>query len=425
MQARLLSRNHGLTTCGYTSKHLAPPGWAIDAQFCDLSLYNARHMNVKKWRHLRDIRAALVACILLCTAACVSLPDTDELLRAPSPHLSSEAPAGITDERARFRGYFCAELERATDRGNATTCDDWLHRLPDEIANAPKAGSARRPLQALFVTGAFSECFGESARPFASAIAELAGSGDDFGTIVVGGRSGTAHNAGQIAEFLGSWPTSNEKPLVLFGYSKGTSDILQFIVDYPELASRVSAVVSIAGSVGGSPLADNDSSIYDLLFSHLPSSHCEIGDGHVVDSLRTDTRGQWLAANPLPGHIRYFSLVAFTTRERVARALVPSWELLLGHSRRNDGQLLPVHALLPQSSLLAYLNADHWAVALELENEHEFLGGRPDSTPFPHTALLSATLRLVGQELALTDRDRAEFRASGRHHGSAPDPLRQ
>lgn len=372
-----------------------------------------------------SMRPVLTICMCLFVAGCVSLPDTEDLLRTPSPHLSSDAPAGITDERARFRAYFCAEFERATDPDNAAACEDWLHRLPDETETAPSFGISRRPLQALFVTGAFSECFGESARPFSSAIAELTGSGDDFGTIVVGGRSGTVHNAAQIAEFLRSWPISDEKPLVLFGYSKGTSDILQFLVAYPELAARVSAVVSVAGAVGGSPLADSNSSIYDLLFSHLPSSHCEKGDHHVVDSLRTDTRSMWLAENALPGHIQYYSLVAFTTRERMARALVPSWEALLRHSRRNDGQLLPIHAMLPHSSLLAYLNADHWAVAMELENEHGFIANRPDPKRFPHTALLSAMLRIAGEDLAITDRVGADINASGRYRRSVPDPLQQ
>ena len=121
----------------------------------------------------------------------------------------------------------------------------------------------------------------------------------------------------------------------------------------------------------------------------------------MVDSLGTDVRSEWLAENVLPKHIRYYSLVAFTTREHMARGLVPSWESLLQDSRRNDGQLLPVHAMLPASSLLGYLNADHWAVAMELEKEHGVIADRQDPAPFPRTALLSSILRTVGEDLAL------------------------
>ena len=355
----------------------------------------------KMARRAYGMRPALLMCMVFYVAGCVSQPSLDELMREPSPHLLPDAPAGITDQRVRFREYFCAAFDAKQQPDDISVCSDWLHQLADEMETTAVTSPHREPLQALFVTGAFSECFGPSTIPFASAATALAGSGDDFESIVVGGRSGTEHNAAQIAAFIEAWPVDPVKPLVLFGYSKGTTDILQFLVDYPELASRVSAVVSVAGAVGGSPLADREAALYDLLFSHLPMSNCEKGDHEVVDSLRTDVRSKWLAENVLPTHVRYYSLVAFTTRERLARALVPSWKSLLRDSPRNDGQLIPVHAMLPNSSLLAYLNADHWAVAMELEKDHEFIAARDDYESFPHTALLSAILRTVGEDLLL------------------------
>jgi hypothetical protein len=41
--------------------------------------------------------------------------------------------------------------------------------------------------------------------------------------------------------------------LILLGYSKGTTDILHFLVAYPDLALRIEAVLSVAGAVNGSP----------------------------------------------------------------------------------------------------------------------------------------------------------------------------
>ena len=37
--------------------------------------------------------------------------------------------------------------------------------------------------------------------------------------------------------------------LILLGYSKGATDILYFLVDYPELAKKVTAVMSVAVSM--------------------------------------------------------------------------------------------------------------------------------------------------------------------------------
>ena len=347
-------------------------------------------------RHLvfRVLAFALPASILL--PGCASLPTAAELRKAPSPHLAAQAPTGISDGRGGFRRLFCESLaEYPEEAGSPVPCDFWLHHMDDEPAGEAPRQAGAAPLQVLLVTGAFSECFGDDARPFGSAIGSLRDQGHRIDTIVVGGRSGTVHNAGEISAFLEQWPVQPDVPLVLIGYSKGTSDILQFLVDFPGPASRVDAVVSIAGSVGGSPLADTFGGLYDLLFSHLPYGHCPPGDGEVVDSLQPEVRDRWLRDNSLPAHIRYYSLAAFTTRDRVARALATPWKSLLEHDRRNDGQLLVEDALIPGSTLLGYLDADHWAVALHIEEESPLLAHREEDARFPQLATMQAVLQQV------------------------------
>ena len=340
---------------------------------------------------------AVLAGLALPGCVSVSLPTADELRRAPAPHLDAAAPPGIVDVRAAFRTAFCEALaEYPEDSGPSAACDFWLHRLEDEPAEPAAARRiAASPMQVVLVTGAFSECFGEFALPFSDAVDSLRDSGVRIDTLVVGGRSGTRHNAREIAEYLDAWPVRPEVPLVLVGYSKGTIDILQFLVDFPEAARQVDTVVSVAGSVGGSPLADEFENLYEFLFSHLPSGHCPPGDGDVVHSLRTDVRDAWLQENALPASIDYYSLAAFTTHDRVARSLVVPWETLLKYERRNDGQLLAHDALIPGSTLLGYLDADHWTVALDIEDESPLLAHREEEAQFPHRALLHAILRQV------------------------------
>jgi len=340
---------------------------------------------------------ALAIAANIALSSCVSMPTAEELRRAPSPHLAADAPDGIVDGRSGFRARFCKALEgQSADAEASVPCEFWLHRLDDEpAALAPAQRPPRSPIQVLLVSGAFSECFGKYARPFDSAVAPLRERGYRIDTIIVGGRSGTEHNARQIAEYLEGWPVRPGTPLVLIGYSKGTSDILQFLVDFPEAAQQVDAVVSVAGSVGGSPLAETFDGLYEFLFSHLPLGHCPPGDGEVVDSLRPEVRDAWLRENELPVHVDYYSIAAFTTQERVARALVPAWETLLEYDRRNDGQLLVSDALIPGSTLLGYLDADHWAVALDIEDDSRLLADRDMDAQFPHLALLQAILQLL------------------------------
>ena len=69
---------------------------------------------------------------------------------------------------------------------------------------------------------------------------------------------------------------------MLIGYSKGAPDILEAVVTYPEIRSRVAAVVSAAGAVGGSALA-NDAEQYQAdLLRHFPGATCGSGDGGAV-----------------------------------------------------------------------------------------------------------------------------------------------
>ena len=76
---------------------------------------------------------------------------------------------------------------------------------------------------------------------------------------------------------------------MLIGYSKGAPDILEAVVTYPEIRSRVAAVVSAAGAVGGSALA-NDAKQYQAdMLRHFPGSTCQSGDGGAVESLRPAT----------------------------------------------------------------------------------------------------------------------------------------
>jgi hypothetical protein len=166
----------------------------------------------------------LLVAAALSLSGCVSLPTAEELVRAPAPHQSADAPAGIVDSRARFREYFCASL---------ADCGKWLHELPDEPVTWTFAPAGRADLQVLFVTGAFSECFGEAALPFADAIEALKDGPDRFGTIVVGGRSGTEHNAAQIAAWLEAHLAESDRPLVRSGTRRGPAIFSSFLSTIP------------------------------------------------------------------------------------------------------------------------------------------------------------------------------------------------
>ena len=208
------------------------------------------------------------------------------------------------------------------------------------------------------------------------------------------GGGGAEHNAQQIAAYFRARDFPAADKLVIIGHSKGTIDVLHFLVGYPELARRVDAVVSYAGAVNGTPLAD----VYPqfLVGMALALRGSDAGDGAGYRSLKPSVQMAWLARHPLPAHVRYFSLAAFTERENISYALTDSYDRLAQVNPKNDGQLIYYDQILAGGTLLGYGNGDHWALALPLTESAgfttSFLATR---NVFPREAMLEAVLLYV------------------------------
>ena len=345
-----------------------------------------------------------LATVLLALGGCATAPEVEHDIAAPLQFRTVSAAPAVLDARAAFRETLCSTLraERVASPDD-TSCDRWLWRLKDEPTIDPGAATPSldpQRLEVILVTGAFSVCVGERSRPFAAGADRLEASGARVRTVTVGGRSGTGHNARQIADSLRVDPVEEGRMVILVGYSKGGLDILRFVVDYPELATGIDAVVGVASPVFGTPLADLAAPAYRALVASLPSDKCPPGDGDVLASLQPEEAVGWLAANHLPEGIRFFSLATFATHERVARALAPTWKHLGGPAVRNDGQVVAADAVIPGSTLLGYANSDHWGIALTTEVEHPVLLARSDPVAFPIEQLLVAVVTFVAGELA-------------------------
>jgi pimeloyl-ACP methyl ester carboxylesterase len=336
---------------------------------------------------------------------------------APAEFRTLPGAATMRDGRPAFRATFCDAMRAdGLAAPDDVACDRWLWRLSNEPTpdgNRVIARADPQQLEVVLVTGAFSECVGAATRPFAAGAERLQAVGARVRTIVVSGRSGTDHNARQIADSIAAHPLARDRRVILVGYSKGGLDILRFLVDFPELAAGVDAVVAVASPVFGTPLADLAQPAYSALVAKVPYEKCPPGDGQVIASLRPAVSTQWLAENPLPSSVRYYSLAAFTTREHVARSLVPLWKHLGATEVRNDGQVVVSDAVIPGSTLLALVNADHWGVAQQIEVVHPMLAARPDPVPFPLEQLFATIVAFVADDLARAGPDGVGARGEG------------
>jgi hypothetical protein len=134
-------------------------------------------------------------------------------------------------------------------------------------------------------------------------------------------------------------------------------------------------------------------------------ARCTPGDGHAVESLRPGARLAWLAANPLPGDVPYYSVVTFLQPGRISRALSAGYNKLSRVDARNDSQMLFYDQVIPDSTLVGYLNADHWALAVPISRSHPWIGSTLlNHHGYPREALLEALLRFVEWDLETRER---------------------
>jgi hypothetical protein len=320
--------------------------------------------------------------------------------------MPEELPAGITDARAAFRALYCAVVaDHGASLPDNRPCDAvFAGPSPSDLLALPELVPSRRNLVALFVPGIGYECVRPWMEQPKTAQENLRRFGYDGVNVAVEALSSSARNAAIIRDAVLAEPVAPGGPrIVLVGYSKGMPDVLEAIVRYPEILNRVVAVVSVAGAVQGSPLAESATQGQADLFRHFPKSDCGPGDGGAVESLRPDVRKTWLAEHPLPASIRYYSLVTLPRRESISNVLSHSWRKLAKIDPRNDSQMLYVDQFIPGSTLLAMLDADHWAAALPIARAHRVVGTLfVDKNAFPREALLEAVMRFIEGDLDRT-----------------------
>ena len=356
-------------------------------------------------------RLPTVILVSLMLAACASKPLVPYTTDTPPLVLLPASEAGVTDKRGRFREIACTVLnEHGRELPYYRDCEQALTRVgaePGATGEPVNLGPSNRKLVVALVPGIGWECF-ENWLDYENEFDNyLKKYGFDTHIFAVDGMSGTSNNARQIRDaIMDRADDLQPEQLVLVGYSKGAPDLLQAVVSYPEIHPFIAAVVSVAGAVGGSPLA-NPAKESDLnLLKHIPKSECTEGDGQAVESLRPAVRRQWLQDNPLPRSIRYYSVVTYPSPDRVSSVLKSMQKKLNAIDSRNDSQVIFYDQVIPGSTLVAYLNADHWAIAVPIAEAHPFIGRHfADKNDYPRKAVIEAVLRFIEEDMDRTSHD--------------------
>ena len=350
-------------------------------------------------------RVLTVFLISIMLAACASKPLVPYTTDTPALILVPVSEAGVTDERGRFREIASAVLE---DHGRELLyyrdSDQALTLVGEESGATGEPvdlGQSRHNLIVALIPGIGWDCFENWLNYETRLDSYISKFGFSSMIIPVDGMSGTAHNARLIRDAVMEHADELQpEQLVLIGYSKGAPDVLEAIVSYPEIRPYIAAVVSLAGAVGGSPLANSAKESDLRLLKYIPKSDCSEGDGHAVESLRPAIRRQWLADNPLPESVRTYSLVTYPTPDRVSSVLKSMQKKLAAVDSRNDGQVIFYDQIIPGSTLMGFLNADHWAIAVPAADNHPTLGKTfVNKNDYPRKAILEAALRFIEEDM--------------------------
>lgn len=363
-------------------------------------------------RIYRDFALFSVACLLSsCSAPLIQYNAHD-----PPAVLSPIGAKSIIDGRERFRETLCAVTEaRKGFYPDWRPCTEILLDLAEpESARAPRPIPLGPPklMKVVIVTGIFGECISEHLLPFSDGLyfegyrpetdgyAYLRRLGyDDLEVIVTPGRSSTTANGRFVYEKLKAMTNATTRDIVVVAYSKGVTDTLHALALFSEVPRNLRALVSVAGVVAGTPIADKLAGTYEALLEEVPYRDCPPGDGDGVRSLSRKEQFAWLSRHRLPESVRYYSLAASVPPERTAAALKPFHAVLSHIDPRNDGQVLIQDAVIPGSTLLGYLNGDHWAVATAFNRSgHPFWRNLVGHNAFPREILIESILRYIAED---------------------------
>jgi hypothetical protein len=283
----------------------------------------------------------VAAVVWLCLAGCAALPPDLYSAATVPMALAGTSDLGVRDLRASYRQAVCRRLPPGDD-----VCAQWLLQLSGEGA-APDASATPPPVPSelaqryriAFVPGFMAECFEQAARPFADAERDLRRRGFTVDYFQVSGRGSTAANARRLARHFESLD-ADPRPIILFAYSKGLPDTLDFVATYPAAATRIAAVVSVAGAVNGSPLADDLLAPYRQWLAEIPLPGCDVGNGDELHDLRRDVRMAWWRERGAQVTVPVFTLVAAPRPPQVSPGTRATYRWLARIDPRNDGKLL-------------------------------------------------------------------------------------
>ena len=212
-------------------------------------------------------------------------------------------------------------------------------------------------------------------------------------------NASTESNAQLIGQYLKEHRKTDDRKYIAIGYSKGAPDLQVALASDPDAASAVAALITVAGAVGGTPIADILPGQADRFLKAYNVASCEGDLSAALKSLRRNTRRAFLASHPEPT-VPSYSLAAVSDRTNTSKFMMENWLMMSVYDPKQDSQLTKGDTVIPGATYLGAAKADHFAIALPFETAADAkVRSAFDKNHFPRTALLEALIRYVTLDL--------------------------
>lgn len=304
------------------------------------------------------------------------------------------------DRRSAFADVFCSVLrDEHPDDGTWGDCSQYIDATPD--GQPASLGPIPNKYRILVLPGFMSSCVSST---------EALGKGQEHLRKEHGldveylqlPNDSSENNGKMIADYLRKHAGSDPRKYILIGYSKGAPDVQVGLAQDPEAAKNVAAFVSLAGAVGGSPVANTIPAMIDRYTKSLNLGSCQGDIAQAAKSLRSDVRHTFLAEHPDP-IVPTYSVSALSDQSNTSKLLWEAWQLLSAYDKQQDSQLTKQDSVVPGSTFLGAARADHLAIALAFEDSPEAqIKSFMDHNHYPRTALMESIVRFVVSDLEKT-----------------------
>ena len=317
--------------------------------------------------------AVLVASLAASGFACTSCArhGPPAFLRLP-PGISAAFTEDELKTNRKFQAVFCSVLgERDSTSENWESCNQYVEMpqaLPGE--EPPKLST---DFTLLSVGGFGAECFSPTVEVFKDALEHLQSiHGVTYYHIPVHAFGSTEHNAEIIRDTV---KALSEKRFIAVAHSKGAADFMYALSNFPSELKRVEALITVAGAVGGSWLADDFVKLQDTMLRGLKMKGCPQdtpSPQNALNSMRRDRRQEFLAS--ATRNWNGYSISAVSRKERTSDVLLPLWNAVAPHAVEQDSHIVEREAIVPGGRFLGRALGDHWAVAMPFTPNDKITG---------------------------------------------------